>query len=301
MSWQQLRSRLVALGLLLLAWRTVAVSAMEPLTQDGHFKQDPVFVDGTGSQLIYTVQARPEQLRLMRLRLDDGLSLPLFPEQTRSEFEPAVSRDGRFLSFVQSRGNLSLALVIRNQESNEQAELPPDGGFSGFRSPCFSADGQRVLYSFPTGGRQQIFSITRSAAERQVVVDSPGINNWPDVSPDGQHLLFASTRDGDFEIYVAASDGSQAQRLTHSAGQDIRPRFSPDGRHIAFTSNRDGNYEIYVMDRHGRQLQRITEHPERDDYAAWHPAGRQLVFVAERDGRFDLYLSPVSLAAPAEE
>jgi TolB protein len=281
-----------ALALLLLA-AGPAAAEVKRLTADGRLKSDPVFADPKGAELIYAVQDGPTRLRLIRLRLADGTVRPVHPTQTLSEFEPACSPDGRHLAFVQSRGNLSLALVIRDTVAGTEAEVKPAGGFSGPRSPAFSADGKRVLYSFADNGRQRIVSVDLKAGDPRTVVDSPGINNWPRPSPDGKRLAFSSTRDGNYEVYTAAADGSGARRLTANPRQDLRPRFSPEGKRIAFTSNRDGNYEVYVMNADGTGLKRVTDHPERDDYPVWHPDGKRLVIVSERQGKHDLYLVDV--------
>ena len=252
-------------------------------------KSSPVFLDRKGEELVYVVQDGPNRLRLMRLRLRDGKAVPMYPQERNSQMEPAVSTDGKTLAFVQSRGNLSLGLVIRDVQSGAEAEVKPAGGFSGPHSPAFGRDG-RVLYSFAEDGRQKIVSVNRQAGDRRVVIDSPGINNGPDVSPDGKKIVFSSSRDGNFEIYLAGIDGAGVKRLTNHPRQDVRPRFSPDGKRIAFTSNRDGNYEIYVVNADGTGLKRVTNNPERDDYAVWHPDGKRLVIVSERKGRHDLYL-----------
>lgn len=283
------------LAILLLASIARTSSAEERrLTTDGRLKSCPVFVDRSGTELIYVVQERPSQLRLMRLRLDDLSTSPVDAAQTKSEIDPALSAAGKHMAFVQSRGNLSLALVIRDSVSGKTTEVPPAGGFAGPRSPTFSADGERVLFSFADGGRQRIDSVNLEAGDRKILVDSEGVNIWPDCSPDGRRIVWSSTRDDDYEIYSAAMDGSDVRRLTSSPKQDIRPRYSPDSSHIAFMSNRDGNYEIYVMQGDGANARRVTDNPESDDYPAWHPDGRRLVIVSERDGRHDLYF----IAAP---
>lgn len=283
---------LVAFALLV-----TAINAAEPvrLTRDGRIKQGPVVVSATDLTVLYSVLERPAQIRLVRLSLVDGTTTTVHPSETRSEFEPAISADGRFITFVQNRGNLSLALVIEDLQGSQSAEVPPGGGFSGMHCPTFSPDSTRILFSYPEDGRQQIFAVDLQGKNRTKVIDSVGVNNWPCFSADGQRIVFSSSRDDDFEIYTAKPDGSGVKRLTDSPRQDIRPRFSPDGKRIAFTSNRDGNYEIYVMNQDGSGLVRVTDHPEQDDYPTWHPDGKHLVAVSERQGQFDLY----QIAVPA--
>ncbi len=261
------------------------------LTTDHRFKRDPVFL--SSKALVFVVLARPEQLQLMKLKLADLSQSPLHKDETRSELEPAFSRDGRFYAHLQSRSAASVGMVIHDTRNDADAEIPPASGFSGMRSPAFTPDAKRVLYVFAEGGRQKIFSCNTKGKDRKVLLDGAGISNWPSVSPDGRRLLFSSTRDGNYEIYTASMDGKDLRRLTRHRGQDLRPRFSPDGKRIAFVSNREGNHELYVMSVEGGALIRVTRNRERDDFPAWHPDGRRLVFVAERRGRFDLHLVDV--------
>ena len=262
------------------------------LTNDNLFKRDPRFIKD-GKEIVYVVLSRPEQLQIRVLNLTTRSTAPLHKDERRSELEPTFSRDDRYYAHLQSRSPASVAMMIHDTKENSQVEIPPASGFSGMRSPTFSADGQRVLYSFSEGGRQKIFSCNLKAQDRKTIVDSIGINNWPTCSDDGKRLVFGSTRDGNFEIYASDIDGDNIQRLTETPAQDIRPRVSPDGRRVAFCSNRDGNHEIYIMNIDGSDIRRLTNHPERDDYPAWHSNGKQLVVVSERAGRHDLYLIDV--------
>lgn len=287
-----MKTRFLQVGLLIVVATVppAALGAELRLTSDGRLKSDPVFPDRSGAELVFVVQDRPVQLQILRLKLADLSVSAVHPAQTKSEFEPAFSADGKVCSFVQSRGNLSLALVIEDKSRNKESEVPPAGGFAGPHTPAVSPDGARILFSFPDEGRQRIYSVNPDGAERKVFLESEGVNTSPHFSPDGRRVVFASTRDDDYEIYSVGWDGSGLRRLTNSPRQDLRPRYSPDGSRIAFTSNRDGNYEIYVMRSDGTGVTRVTSNPERDDYPAWHPDGKRLVIVSERAGRHDLYM-----------
>ena len=284
------RRALPAFLLVLLVATATRVESAEPvaLTTDGRVKRAPVLVGPDYSELLYVVLERPVQLRIMKLNLLTKESAPLHPDETRSEFDPALTADGRWLSFVQSRGNLSLALVVKDLKEDRQFEVGPAGGFSGLHSPAISPGASRVLYSFPDEGRQHVMQCTIECKDAKRLVDSTGINNWPDFSPDGSEFVFSSTRDGNYELYVAESDGTDVRRLTDSPTQDIRPKWSPDGRRIAFVSNRDGNYELYLIHPDGTALTRVTSHPEHDNYPCWSPDSRTLYFVGERGGKQDI-------------
>lgn len=267
----------------------MASSEPRRLTTDGRWKTDPVFTSG-GQEIVFTLQEKPTQMSLLRLRLADGSVERLHPDATTSEFEAAFTPDGKTYAFVQSRGNLNLKLVIR--QAGTESVFDPGGGFASIRRPSLLPDGSRVFFSIPSPAGQRIVSVDRQGKDLRELT-AEGINNWPAVAPDGKRIAFASSREGDFEIYVIDAAGGNVRRLTHSAGLDIRPAWSPDGRRLAFTSNRDGCYAIYVMAADGTQPRRLTHRAERDDYAAWHPDGQRLVVVSERGGQSDLYLLDV--------
>ena len=176
------------------------------LTHDGRIKRDPVFIDN-GDALVYVVDESSDKMRLMRRNMRDGSTEPFHKNAPKSEFSPAFSANGQYYAFIQSRGNLSLALVIRELQGVKSSEVKPAGGFSGMRSPAISPEGKRVLYCFPEKGSQQIWSVNAEAQDRKALTDGQGIDNWPGYTPDGKTIVFGSTRDGNYEIYVVDTSG----------------------------------------------------------------------------------------------
>ena len=278
-------------SLLLLSTVTTAFAA-EPegtlLTHTGTEKRDLVCRDA--ETLVFCEQVNPRQLALMQVSLKDETVSRVHPDFRTNEFEPTYSPDGKTYAFLQNMGNLNLRLVIKDRATNTESSFQK-GGFSGMRSPCFTADSREVLYSYPEGGRQPIWICDLKCSNRRKLTDSTGINNWPTVTPDGKTVVFSSTRDGNYELYACDLKGENVRRLTDEPRQDIRPRISPDGTTIAFTSNRDGDYEIYTLPLTGGPATRVTNQPERDDYPAWTTAG-EIVYVEELRGRFDIRKRP---------
>jgi Tol biopolymer transport system component len=263
---------------------------MRQLTRDGRLKMDPVFV--RAEEIVYTVQQSATLLALMRLRLPEGTSERLHPAATTSEFEPAFSRDGRWCAFVQSRGNLSLKLVIEDLQEKREAVFDPGGGFLGMRRPTIAPDGSRVVFSIPAGAGQELASVNLRGQDRRSLLTG-GINNWPAFSPDGKQIAFCSSRERSFCLYVMNADGTHLRRLTSGPGFAARPAWSPDGKRLAFTANRDGLYRICILGADGTGLQALSTDTDRDDYPSWSPDGRQVLAVREHNGRSDLVLLDV--------
>lgn len=277
------------------------LGAEERLTKDGAVKMDPTFID-EGRAIVFTLEQSPTLWRLMRLTLADGRIENLHADAATNEFEPAFSPDGRYVAFVQNRGNLSLRLVIRDYVEKRDAYFDPGGGFAGMRRPTISADASRVAFSLAGSGGKQIVSCDIDGKNRRDLTQSASLNYWPAYSPDGRQIAFGSSRDGDFDIYVMDADGANVRRVVESPGADSRPAWSPNGKRIAFTSQRNGNAEIYILDIASGDQTRLTTNEEQDDYPAWSPQGNEIAFVGERTGEFDLYLidAPLESNAAAE-
>ena len=268
-----------------------ALNAAEPvrLTTDGRMKFTPVFVDGD-TTLTYVDFENPKIFRLKAMDWKTRQVKVIHEAAPAPEFDPTYSADGNYFAFLRATGGLQVSLVIRNRKTDEEILVPPEPGFSGYRTPAIAPDSSQMLFSFANNFGQDIFRVDMKGGERTALTGAKGINVWPSYSPDGTKVLFTSTRDGNYELYEMKPDGSDIKRLTDSPYQDLRGQYSPDGKQIAFVSHRDGNAEIYLCNADGTNVRRVTNHEERDDYPTWHPDGKHLVCVAEREGSHDLYL-----------
>ena len=295
------------------------VDGSEPrqLTFDGDLKLAPVYADG-GKAVVFSAHSEPNRIRLTRLNLKDGNQRLLYPSLMPHQYDAAFSADGRFHCYVMSSISPQLVLVFNNlaagsgkqtirrsrlkkdgtSEIVDQVVLSswvfrPQGARSTARTPRFTPDNSRIVFTLSAPGGRQIASVDINGKDLRLLTQSAGINCWPSISPDGTKIAFSSSRSGVLDIYLMNIDGSGVTRLTNMPARDIHTAWSPDGRRIAFTSARDGNDEIYVMRADGSGVRRITHHPERDQYPTWHPDGRHVLAASERDGRFDLYLIDV--------
>jgi tricorn protease-like protein len=107
--------------------------------------------------------------------------------------------------------------------------------------------GSMVFHSARSGDLE-VYLMNPDGTNPVRFTNSPGEDNWPDISPNGRYVAFASTRTGNREIFVLDLSNGSLRNVSQNAGDDNWPRWSPNGKQIAFHSNRDGNYEIYVVD-----------------------------------------------------
>ena len=130
-----------------------ATLADEPrrLTNDGRRKLSPSFINA--KELVYVDLERPELTAIKRLQLSD-LSVQLLHDKTNAQqLEPSFSPDGGHCVFLKATGTLTVSMVIRDEKENTEVLFPPGRGFCGFRSPRFSPNGKRVIYSYADTSR----------------------------------------------------------------------------------------------------------------------------------------------------
>ncbi|MFN0199085.1 MAG: TolB family protein [Planctomycetaceae bacterium] len=281
----------LALSIAFLVLTTSIVIGSEParLTTDGTMKFSPVFFPGENA-VVYCLHEEPTRVALWKLNLTDGTKSRLYEPESSHQFDAAFSSDGRYHCFCRSSTSRQLVLIIKDTESLTETEFQPPGELrSTIRTPSFTRDDSRILFTLSAPGGLQIASVDIHGKDLKHLTQSAGANYWPSLSPDGRQIVFSSSRGGNLDLYVMSSEGGDAKQLTNTKSRNIRPAWSPDGKRIAFTSARDGNYEVYAIESDGSNLVRVTEHPERDDYARWSPTGDFLLTVSERNGEFDLY------------
>jgi TolB protein len=95
-----------------------------------------------------------------------------------------------------------------------------DPGFAFHdEAPCWSPDGNHVVFQRQTGTADQIFTIDRNGAGlTQLTFDSPG-NGSPCYSPDGNRIVFtASGGSASGRLIVMDADGSNRTTIVDDFG-----------------------------------------------------------------------------------
>jgi Tol biopolymer transport system component len=120
-------------------------------------------------------------------------------------------------------------------------------GNASDRQPCYSPDGEWVVFSSNRSGNLDLWEVSRkTGAVRRLTDDSA--DDWdPGFTPDGK-LIWSSNRSGTFEIWIAEADGSAARQLTREKMDSENPTATADGRWIVYNQSfpeRAGLWKIH--------------------------------------------------------
>lgn len=213
----------------------------------------------------------------------------------------APSPDGRFLSFVDRSGNLS----IRDLDSGtNRAITRPAGGtsigqFAYFS--IFSPDASRIAYAwFNEEGFYELRLADVATSETRLLYRNreAGFVQPCTFSPDGEHILtLFFRRDNVSQIaLVSVRDGSVRTLRSLDWFYPKKIDLSPDGRFAVYDSIAGEDSparEILVIALDGSSETALTDHPANDLAPLWTPDGSAVVFASDRRGSMDLWMVPV--------
>jgi Tol biopolymer transport system component len=197
-------------------------------------------------------------------------------EANDDSFEPAISADGRFVTFASSATNLSAGdsndandVFVRDRQANttSRVSVAPAGANAngGSDSPSISADGRLVAFTSAatnlvhgdTNNQRDAFVLDRqtgvttraslSSTGEQAILDS----FTPELSADGRFLAFTSFASNlvDFDdnegsdVFVRDLQAGVTTRVSEYTGgfqvdgDSLRPAISASGRYVAFDSD----------------------------------------------------------------
>jgi serine/threonine protein kinase/Tol biopolymer transport system component len=164
-------------------------------------------------------------------------------------FNPGLSPDGRFVALSRSvNGNTDIWRldIDRNVLARFTSEAVPE------IYPIWSPDGQRIVYSSPTAGKQgfdlYVKSVNSTAPGTLLLkVDTVAVST--DWSPDGKVLLYRLLDPKTAtDIWALPLEGDRRPFPVVQTGFEERDgQFSPDGKWIAYQSNESGRFEVYVQ------------------------------------------------------
>jgi Tol biopolymer transport system component len=263
-----------------LAGEPVAVARGVGLTQN----EWPTFTISATGTLVYHDASRVAWRLEWRDRSGRLLSVAA-PEGEYSE--PALSRDGRRVAYVENFTTLRLLDLARG--TNTRLSFEDVDHFSS----AWSRAGDWLAYAAnkATGPGSEIYRhSTSGSGERELVYASDaGVVRGVSWAPDGRTLAFEENGD----IFVLDLASGAVRTAVDTRGYAWSPRFSPDGRWLAYVSDDSGRDEVYVTaaDGAGGRIQASNSGAREPE---WSAGSGELFFLA-LDGA--LQVAPIGAGA----
>jgi Tol biopolymer transport system component len=243
---------------------------------------------------------------LFALSVDTGEKrrLTSCPESLWGDEEPALSPDGRTLTFVRMQelgiGDVYLLPLGENlQPQGEPERLTYENLW--VQSPVWTRDGKEIFFS--TGailGERSIRSVSatppRSRGEYHPRLETFGEDATTlAISPDGRRLAYSRVSQT-INIYKVALSGLGG---AVQKPQSIAPSSRTDGKKIAFASTRSGSMEIWVCDADGSNPRQMTSMGGAGtEFPKWSPDGNTILFESRREVMPSLYVVSATGGAP---
>ena len=213
------------------------------------------------------------------------------------------SPDGRYVSFTDDSGNVSL----RDLETGANRRLThtADWGLIGYSTASVvSPDGRHVAYVWYVHGENaaevRIVSTEAGQSVPRVALRT-GINEVPYKLawvPDGRQIqALRLLPESDIHIGTVTIESRTFRSIKSLEWR--RPNMlslSPDGRYLAYdvpATDAGSPRDIIVLATDGSQETTVARNPSNDSFPLWSPDGSRLLFLSDRTGRNSLWMVPI--------
>jgi Tol biopolymer transport system component len=203
----------------------------------------------------------------------------------------AVSPQGEYVQFRLRPDGRRIAVTLDDDRDGsasiwtlEPGSTPTRVTFAGThdRSPIWSPDGNRLVFSSSRRGPYELYSKPVAGAETEEVLMASNDDVWPeDWSADGRFIAYRrhqATTSTDLLVLPMSGDPTPIS-VAETPFTEHDARFSPDGRWITYVSDEaGGREEVYVQPfpPSGARWQISTE---GGDDPVWRPDGRELFYL----------------------
>ncbi len=251
------------------------------------------------SLILTDLSSRDEAGALYVLSTETGEKRQLTwpPAGSIGDMSPAISPDGRNLTFVRSLryGDSEVYHLPLGEDLTAQTEPRRLTSVGSATSSAWTADGRRLVFTSGFLPASRLWQISMPDTREPKAFAAVGATaSSPTISWRGKRLAYSrSTYDTNiWELRVGGplgAIGSPSPRLS-STRDDTSPQYSPDGSRIVFESDRTGTSGIWLSDADGSNAKPLFLQPNGGaGTPRWSPDGQRIVFDSYPEGHGDIY------------
>ncbi|HEY0670268.1 MAG TPA: DPP IV N-terminal domain-containing protein [Sphingobacteriaceae bacterium] len=223
---------------------------------------------------------------------------------------PAVSPDGKYISFISEKELLSLDLFLADAKTGKVIRKLTSkttnthiDEFSFIESAgAFSPDSKQFASSVFSTGRNKLLIIDVNSGKTILSEGMGDVQEFGNIawSPNGNDIAFAGLKNGQSDLYMYNLRTKAITQLTNDKYSDYQPSFSSDGSKIVFSSDRttmdmakksvDITMNLAVLDLASKSVTDITIFNGANNLNPQFSAdNKSIYFLSNRDGFRNLY------------
>jgi dipeptidyl aminopeptidase/acylaminoacyl peptidase len=253
---------------------------------------------------------------------DGQTSIRLTNTPKASEHTARWSPDGRYLSFLSSRGDSAEAdqLWLLSRRGGEAEQITRIK--AGIDDYVWSPDGRRLVFVVQDDDSVEVTSVVGPRPDEPASEGKDGgegahkpAKTEPPIVIDRFYFKEDYTgyvRRKRRHLYLFDTATRTLSQLTQGQSDERLPAWSPDGQYLVFSSKRVGedpdrhdNWDLYVIQAQpgavARQLTSFTgpdNHPDWESRPAWSPDGRVIAYLQGGPDSLIYYVAPKLAVIP---
>ena len=166
------------------------------------------------------------------------------PKGSWGDFDPAISPDGKRLTFTRAYTEMQHDLFKVDVADGKEQRLTTKR--AAIMGSSWTPDGEAVVYATRPRVGYRLYQLNMNTLESTRLNLAASEIIEPFIAKNGD--LLATVRHFDSDIYRVAQGSEIIETLFDSTHWDLSPTISPNGKRFVFTSDRNGLFQLWLGD-----------------------------------------------------